>query len=72
MEREGSVGRLKEGLVDHVGCRYNIPREEALLPEEDSLVDFFDTFFDEGFKVVSIEKNELESLKTIDILKINL
>ena len=40
--------------------------------EEDSLVDFFDTFFDEGFKVVSIEKNEFESLKTKDILKINL
>jgi hypothetical protein len=40
--------------------------------EEDSLVDFFDTFFDEGFKVVSIEKSEFESLKTKDILKINL
>ncbi len=40
--------------------------------EDDSLVDFFDTFFDEGFKVVSIEKNEFESLKTKDILKINL
>ncbi|MDB4326281.1 hypothetical protein N9966_00550 [bacterium] len=40
--------------------------------EDDSLVDFFDTFFDEGFKVISIEKEEFESLKTKDILKINI
>jgi len=40
--------------------------------EEESLVDFFDTFFDEGFGVTSIEKDEFESLKTKDILKINL
>jgi hypothetical protein len=40
--------------------------------EDDSLVDFFDTFFDEGFKVAPIEKEEFESLKTKDILKINI
>lgn len=40
--------------------------------EEDSLVDFFDTFFDEGFKVVSIKKEEFDSLKTGDIMKIKL
>ncbi len=40
--------------------------------EDDALVDFFDTFFDEGFKVVSIEKEEFDTLKTGDVLKIKL
>ena len=40
--------------------------------EEDSLVDFFDAFFDEGLKVVSIKKEEFDSLKTEDIMKIKL
>ena len=40
--------------------------------EEDSLVDFFDSFFDEGLKVVSIKKEEFDSLKTEDIMKIKL
>lgn len=40
--------------------------------EEDSLVDFFDGFFDEGLKVVSIKKEEFDSLKTEDIMKIKL
>ena len=40
--------------------------------EEDSLVDFFDAFFDEGLKVVSIKKEEFDSLKTEDTMKIKL
>ncbi len=35
-------------------------------------VDFLDTFFDAGFKVVSISKKEFNSLKSNDILNFNL
>ena len=35
-------------------------------------VDFLDTFFDSGFKVESISKNEFNSLKSEDILNFNL
>ena len=35
-------------------------------------VDFLDTFFDAGFKVESISKNEFNSLKSNDILNFNL
>jgi len=35
-------------------------------------VDFLDTFFDAGFKVVSIPKKEFNSLKSNDILNFNL
>jgi len=35
----------------------------------DKLIDFLDTFFDAGFKVVKIGKEEFDSLKTDDVLK---
>lgn len=35
----------------------------------DKLIDFLDTFFDAGFKVVKISKEEFDSLKTDDVLK---
>jgi uncharacterized protein YijF (DUF1287 family) len=35
-------------------------------------VDFLDTFFDSGLKVVSISKKEFNSLKSNDILNFNL
>jgi len=35
-------------------------------------VDFLDTFFDSGFKVEAISKNEFNSLKSSDILNFNL
>ena len=35
-------------------------------------VDFLDTFFDAGFKVVPITKKEFNSLKSNDILNFNL
>ena len=35
-------------------------------------VDFLDTFFDAGFKVVHITKKEFNSLKSNDILNFNL
>lgn len=40
--------------------------------EDKSLVDFLDTFFDEGFRVESIEKKEFDSLSTKDVLKFKL
>jgi len=40
--------------------------------EDDSLVDFLDTFFDNGLKIVSIDKEEFDSLQTRDILKYKL
>jgi len=36
--------------------------------EDDKLMDFLDTFFDHGFKIESIDKEEFESLVTKDIL----
>lgn len=40
--------------------------------EEDTLVDFLDTFFDQGFIIESISKEEFESLVTDDVLKFKL
>lgn len=40
--------------------------------EDDKLVDFLDTFFDHGFKIESIDKEEFDSLQTRDILKYKL
>ncbi len=40
--------------------------------EDESLVDFLDTFFDEGFKIESIDKKEFDSLSTKDVLKFNI
>lgn len=37
--------------------------------DEDNLMDFLDTFFDNGFKIEQITKKEFDSLKTDDILK---
>ncbi len=37
--------------------------------EDKSLVDFLDTFFDEGFKIESIDEKEFDSLSTKDVLK---
>ena len=37
--------------------------------EEEKLIDFLDTFFDQGFKIVKIDKKEFDSLKTKDIMK---
>jgi hypothetical protein len=36
--------------------------------EDGRLVDFLDTFFDQGFKIESIEKEEFDSLVTKDVL----
>ena len=40
--------------------------------EDDKLVDFLDTFFDNGFKIESIDKEEFDSLQTKDVLKYKL
>lgn len=37
--------------------------------ESEKLVDFLDTFFDKGFKIESIEKEEFDSLLTKDVLR---
>jgi hypothetical protein len=37
--------------------------------DDESMVDFLDTFFDNGFTVTSISKKEFDSLQTEDILK---
>jgi len=37
--------------------------------EDEKLIDFLDTFFDQGFKIVKIDKKEFDSLKTKDIMK---
>jgi hypothetical protein len=37
--------------------------------DDESMVDFLDTFFDNGFTVTSISKEEFDSLQTEDILK---
>jgi len=37
--------------------------------DEDNLMGFLDTFFDNGFKIEQITKKEFDSLKTDDILK---
>lgn len=34
-----------------------------------AMVDFLDTFFDNGFTVVQIDKEEFDSLQTDDVLK---
>ena len=40
--------------------------------EDSGLVDFLDSFFDQGFRVENIEKEEFDSLSTKDIMKFNL
>lgn len=40
--------------------------------DDNSLVDFLDTFFDEGFKIEFISKEEFDSLQTKDILSFKL
>jgi hypothetical protein len=40
--------------------------------EDKSLVDFLDSFFDEGFRVEGIDKEEFDSLSTKDVLKFKL
>jgi hypothetical protein len=40
--------------------------------EDNGLVDFLDSFFDQGFKVENIEKEEFDSLSTKDVMKFNL
>jgi len=40
--------------------------------DDDSMVDFLDTFFDEGFKVNPITKEDFDSLESNDILKYNI
>lgn len=37
--------------------------------DDGTLVDFLDTFFDNGFRVEQISKSEFDSLKTEDVLK---
>ena len=37
--------------------------------ESEKLVDFLDTFFDKGFKIEGIEKEEFDSLLTKDVLR---
>lgn len=37
--------------------------------DDSTLVDFLDTFFDNGFRVEQISKSEFDSLKTEDVLK---
>lgn len=39
---------------------------------EDAYIDFLDTFFDAGFKVRGIEKDNFDDLDTDDIVKFNL
>lgn len=40
--------------------------------DDHSLVDFLDTFFDQGFKIKSITKEEFDSLQTKDVLNFKL
>jgi len=40
--------------------------------EDEKLIDFLDTFFDKGFKIESIDKEEFDSLVTKDILSFKL
>jgi len=40
--------------------------------EDEKLIDFLDTFFDKGFKIESISKEEFDSLVTKDILSFKL
>lgn len=40
--------------------------------DDQPLIDFLDTFFDAGFKVVLIDEWEFDDLKTNDILKYNI
>jgi hypothetical protein len=40
--------------------------------EDEKLIDFLDTFFDKGFKIESINKEEFDSLVTKDILSFKL
>jgi hypothetical protein len=39
---------------------------------EDAYIDFLDTFFDAGFKVRGIEKDNFDDLDTDDIVRFNL
>ena len=40
--------------------------------DDDSMVDFLDTFFDEGFEIKPITKKDFDSLESDDILKYNI
>lgn len=40
--------------------------------KDDVYVDFLDTFFDNGFKIRGIDKDDFDSLDTDDIVKFNL
>lgn len=40
--------------------------------DNDSMVDFLDTFFDAGFIIKQITKNEFDTLETNDIVKYNI
>ena len=64
---------LKESKFEYIAV-VNPKNGEKLMKLEinlkgDSLIDFLDTFFDSGFKVVKIEKEEFDSLETEDVLK---
>ena len=40
--------------------------------DEDSMIDFLDTFFDEGFEIKAITKKDFDSLESNDVLKYNI
>ncbi len=64
---------LKESKYEYIAI-VNPKTDEKLMKlkinlKGDNLIDFLDTFFDAGFKVVKISKGEFDSLKTEDVLK---
>jgi hypothetical protein len=64
---------LKESKYEYIAV-VNPKTDEKLMKlkinlKGDNLIDFLDTFFDAGFKVVKISKEEFDSLKTDDVLK---
>jgi len=64
---------LKESKYEYIAV-VNPKTDEKIMKlkinlKGDKLIDFLDTFFDAGFKVVKIEKEEFDSLETEDVLK---
>lgn len=67
------IDSLRESKYEYIAV-VNPKTDEKLLKlkinlKGDNLIDFLDTFFDAGFKVVKISKDEFDSLKTDDVLK---
>jgi hypothetical protein len=64
---------LKESKYKYIAI-VNPKNDEKIMKiklnlDDEAMVDFLDTFFDNGFTVVQIEKEEFDSLQTDDVLK---